>query len=100
MRALRANVPVVQNQQDAARVKITDTVYQWLDELQILKGKDQQGKSEKTIKAYPYRLGFFLDFCVQRRLAYLDQTDRSKGMSPLPRRPKVKATKGEGDKSM
>jgi hypothetical protein len=59
-RALRANVPVLRDQQDTARLKITDTTYQWLSELQILKGKDQQGKSEKTIKAYAYRLGFFL----------------------------------------
>jgi hypothetical protein len=59
-RALRANVLVLQEQQDTASLKITDTPYQWLSELQILKGKDQQGKSEKTIKAYAYRLGFFL----------------------------------------
>ncbi len=74
--ALAANVPVAQDQQDVARLKITDTVYQWLSELQVLKGKDQHGKSEKTIKAYTYRLGFFLDFSVQRKLTCLDQTDR------------------------
>ncbi len=73
---MAANVPVAQDQQDVARLKITDTVYQWLSELQVLKGKDQHGKSEKTIKAYTYRLGFFLDFSVQRKLTCLDQTDR------------------------
>jgi hypothetical protein len=30
---------------------MSDTVYQWVGELQVLKSKDQQGKSEKTIKA-------------------------------------------------
>lgn len=67
---------MLQDQQDTARLKITDTIYQWLSELQILKGKDQQGKSEKTIKAYAYRLGFFLDFSAHRKLTYLDHTDR------------------------
>jgi hypothetical protein len=74
--ALASKVPVAQDPQDIARVKIADSVYQWLSELEILKGKDQHGKSEKTIKAYTYRLGFFLDFCVLRRLTFLDQTDR------------------------
>ncbi|HYX51826.1 MAG TPA: hypothetical protein VE783_00125 [Candidatus Limnocylindrales bacterium] len=45
--ALNANVPVVQNEDDAARTKITDAVYQWFSELQLFQGKDQQGKSEK-----------------------------------------------------
>ncbi len=52
LRALRANVPVIQDRQDIARLKMSGTVYQWVGELQVLKGKDQQGKSEKTIKAY------------------------------------------------
>jgi integrase len=74
--ALDANVPVVQDQDDAARTKITDAVYQWFAELQLFQGKDQQGKSEKTLRAYNYRLGFFLDFTVQNNLRYLDQIDR------------------------
>jgi hypothetical protein len=74
--ALDANVPVVQNQDDAGRTKITDAVYQWFAELQLFQGKDQQGKSEKTLRAYNYRLGFFLDFTVQNNLRYLDQIDR------------------------
>jgi hypothetical protein len=45
--ALAANVPVAQDQQDIARLKITDTVYQWLSELQILKGKDQHGNGPR-----------------------------------------------------
>jgi site-specific recombinase XerD len=67
---------VVQNQDDAGRTKITDAVYQWFTELQLFQGKDQQGKSEKTLRAYNYRLGFFLDFTAQQNLRYLDQIDR------------------------
>jgi integrase len=74
--ALDANVPVVQDQDDAGRTKITDAVYQWFAELQLFQGKDQQGKSEKTLRAYNYRLGFFLDFTAQQNLHYLDQIDR------------------------
>jgi len=74
--ALDANVPVIQEQGDAGRTKITDAVYQWFAELQLFQGKDQQGKSEKTLRAYNYRLGFFLDFTAQQNLRYLDQIDR------------------------
>jgi integrase len=74
--ALDANVPVIQNQDETGRTKITDAVYQWFAELQLFQGKDQQGKSEKTLRAYHYRLGFFLDFTVQNNLRYLDQIDR------------------------
>jgi hypothetical protein len=42
-------------------------VYQWFAELQLFQGKDRQGKTEKTLRAYNYRLGFFLDFTVQNR---------------------------------
>jgi hypothetical protein len=45
--ALDANVPVVQDHDDAGRTKITDAVYQWFAELQLFQGKDQQGKSER-----------------------------------------------------
>jgi len=74
--ALDANVPVIQDQYDAARTKNTDAVYQWFAELELFQGKDQQGKSEKTMRAYNYRLGFFLDFTAQENLRYLDQVDR------------------------
>jgi len=74
--ALDANVPVVQHQDDAGRTKFTGAVYQWFAELQLFQGKDQQGKSEKTLRAYNYRLGFFLDFTAQQNLWYLDQIDR------------------------
>jgi hypothetical protein len=73
---LDANVPVIQDQDDASRTKITDAVYQWSAELQLFHGKDQQGKSEKTLRAYNYRLGFFLDFTAQNNLRYVDQVDR------------------------
>ena len=73
--ALDANVPVVQDQDEIGRTKITDAVYQWFAELQLFQGKDQQGKSEKTLRAYNYRLGFFLDFTAQNDLRYLDQID-------------------------
>src|SRR5215470_16685317 len=74
--ALDANVPVVHDQDDAGRTKITDAVYQWFAELQLFQGKDQQGKSDKTLRAYNYRLRFFLDFTAQQNLCYLDQVDR------------------------
>jgi len=74
--AVDANVPVVQYQDQTGRTKITDAVYQWFAELQLFQGKDQQGKSEKTLRAYNYRLGFFLDFTAQNDLRYLDQVDR------------------------
>ena len=74
--AVDANVPVHQDQDDAGRTKITDAVYQWFTELQLFQGKDQQGKSEKTLRAYNYRLGFFLDSTAQNNLRYLDQIDR------------------------
>jgi hypothetical protein len=64
--ALDANVPVIQNQDETGRAKVTDAVYQWFAELQLFQGKDQQGKSEKTLRAYNYRLGFFLDFTASR----------------------------------
>jgi len=73
--ALDANVPVVQDNNHAGRTKITDAVYQWFAELQIFQGKEQ-GKSEKTLRAYNYRLGFFLDFTAQNNLSHLDQIDR------------------------
>jgi hypothetical protein len=60
-----------------SRTKITDAILQWFGELQLFQGKDQQGKSEKTLRAYNYRLGFFLDFTVQQNLRFLDQIDRN-----------------------
>ena len=75
--ALDASVPVIQNQDETGRTKITDAVYQWFAELQLFQGKDQQGKSEKTLRAYNYRLGFFLDFTAQQNLRFLDQIDRN-----------------------
>ena len=54
--ALDANVPVVQ-ELDSTRTKIMDAVFYWFAERRIFCGKDQQGKSEKTIRAYQYRLG-------------------------------------------
>jgi integrase len=69
--------PVVQDQDESGRTKITDAVYQWFAELQLFQGKDQQGKSDKTLRAYNYRLGFFLDFTVQQNLRFLDQIDRN-----------------------
>lgn len=50
--ALEANVPVIQDQDESGRTKITDAVFQWFAELQLFQGKDQQGKSEKTLRAY------------------------------------------------
>ena len=38
--AVNANVPVIQNQDDADRTKITDAVYQWFAELQLFQGKN------------------------------------------------------------
>lgn len=43
--ALDANVPVLQDQDEDGRTKITDAVYQWFAELQLFQGKDQQGSS-------------------------------------------------------
>jgi len=40
-------------------------------------GKDQRAKSEKTLRAYNYRFGFFLDFTAQQNLWFLDQIDRT-----------------------
>jgi hypothetical protein len=57
--ALDANFPVVQNQDGSGRTKITDAVFQWFAELQLFRGKDQRGKSERTLRAYDYRLRFF-----------------------------------------
>jgi hypothetical protein len=42
----------------------------------VFTGKDQQRKSEKTLRAYNYRLGFFLDFTAHQNLRFLDQIDR------------------------
>jgi integrase len=75
--ALDANVLVIQDQDESGRTKITDAVFQWFAELQLFQGKDQQGKSEKTLRAYNYRLGFFLDFTAQQNLRFLDQIDRN-----------------------
>ena len=65
----------MQNAHETGRTKITDAVYQWFAELQLFQGKDQQGKSEKTLRAYHYRLGFFLDFTAQKNLRFVDQID-------------------------
>jgi hypothetical protein len=46
--ALDANVPVIQDQDESGRTKISDAVSQWFTDLQLFQGKDQQGKSEKT----------------------------------------------------
>jgi hypothetical protein len=75
--ALGANVPVVQDHDESGRTKITDAIFQWFGELQFFQGKDQQGKSEKTLRAYNYRLGFFLDFTVQQNLRFPDQIDHN-----------------------
>jgi integrase len=75
--ALKANVPGVRDQGETVQTKITDSIFKWLSELQIFRGKDQQGISDKTFRAYSYRLGFFLDFTAQRNLTYLDQINRS-----------------------
>jgi integrase len=45
--------------------------------LPLFQGKDQQGKNKKTLRAYNYRLGFFLDFTAQQNLRFLDQIDRN-----------------------
>ena len=68
---------MIQDQDESGRTKITDAVFQWFAELQLFQGKDQQGKSEKTLRAYNYRLGFFLDFTAQQNLRFLDQIDRN-----------------------
>jgi hypothetical protein len=86
--ALDANVPVIQNQDETGRTKITAAVYQWFAELQLFQGKDQLGKSEKTLRAYNYLLGFFLDFTAPQNLRFLDQIDRTKllrtcGFNPI-----------------
>ena len=75
--ALEAGVPVEAEREESSRTKISDAVSQWLAELQIFQGKDQQGKSEKTLQAYNYRLGFFLDFTALQNLRFLDQIDRT-----------------------
>jgi integrase len=75
--ALEAGVPVEAEREESSRTKITDAVSQWLAELQIFQGKDQQGKSKKTLQAYKYRLGFFLDFTALQNLRFLDQIDRT-----------------------
>ena len=81
--ALDANVPVVQDQDESGHTKITDAVFQWFAELQIFQGKDQQGKSKKTLQAYNYRLGFFLDFTSR-------DSNRARGPGlPRPRFPSV-----------
>jgi hypothetical protein len=41
---------------------------------QVGKGKDQQGKSEKSCELTT--IGFFLDFTSQQNLRYVDQIDR------------------------
>jgi hypothetical protein len=86
--ALNANVQVIQNQDETGRTKITAAVYQWFAELQLFQGKDQLGKSEKTLRAWNYRLGFFLDFTALQNLRFLDQIDRTKllrtcGFNPI-----------------
>jgi hypothetical protein len=45
--ALDANVPVVQNQDDAGRTKITDAVYQWLAELQLFRAKTSKARARR-----------------------------------------------------
>ena len=80
--------PVIQNQDETGRTKITAAVYQWFAELQLFQGKDQLGKSEKTLRAYNYLLGFFLDFTAPQNLRFLDQIDRTKllrtcGFNPI-----------------
>jgi hypothetical protein len=47
--ALRSNVPVLQDQEDSNRRKIADTIYQWMSELQILRGKDQQAPTSRFL---------------------------------------------------
>jgi hypothetical protein len=90
LEAIDANVPVVHDQEETGRTKITDAVYQWFAELQLFQGKDQQGKSEKTPRGYNYRLGFLLDFTAQNNLRYLDQVDRKQvsALCEVPTRPR------------
>jgi integrase len=74
--ALAANVPIIHDQDESGRKRINDAVSQWFAVLRIFQGRDQQGKSEKTLRAYNYRLGFFLDFTAQQNLRFVDQIDR------------------------
>src|ERR1700733_1779948 len=50
--ALDAGVPLAAEQEESSRMKMADAVSQWPAELRIFQGKDQQGKSEKTLRAY------------------------------------------------
>jgi integrase len=75
--AIEAGVPVEAEREQLSRTKIRDGVFQWLAELQVLQGKDQQGKSEKTLRAYEYRLAFFLEFSANQNLRFLDEIDRA-----------------------
>jgi hypothetical protein len=45
--ALDANVPVIQNQDETGRMKITDAVYQWLAELQLFQGKTSRERARR-----------------------------------------------------
>jgi hypothetical protein len=45
--ALDADVPVIQDQDETGRTKITDAVYQWFAELQLFQGKDQQARAKR-----------------------------------------------------
>jgi integrase len=74
--ALAANVPGIQDQDESGRKRISDALSQWFADLRLFQGRDQQGKSEKTLRAYNYRLGFFLDFTAQQNLRFVDQIDR------------------------
>src|SRR5258707_3353399 len=49
----------------------------WFAELQLFQGKDQQGKSEKTLRAYNSPPRIFLDFTAEQNLRFLDQIDRN-----------------------
>jgi len=86
--ALDANVPVVQDQDESGRTKITDALYQWFAELQLFQGKDQQGKSTASpVVGHPETMMPTCGFRVARNLLSQRPTILSPRISLHPKKP-------------
>jgi hypothetical protein len=57
--ALDANVPVIRNQDETGRTKITDAVYQWFAELQLFQGKTNKARAKRHCERTTTASDFF-----------------------------------------
>jgi hypothetical protein len=74
--ALDANVPVIQNQDETGRTKITDAVYQCFAELQLFQAKTSRERARRRC-GHTTTASDSSSTSQRRRTCFLDQIDRT-----------------------